>query len=62
MSRPQFLLVVAVGAAVGGVVGVLGALVLEGAGFTGYANSLLLPATFGLFNGLLVAGLLRRAV
>ncbi|HET7095422.1 MAG TPA: hypothetical protein VFI22_18165 [Thermomicrobiales bacterium] len=62
MSRPQFLLAVGIGVAVGIVVGVLGALVLEAAGFTGFANAVLLPLTVGALNGFLVAGLLRAAV
>ena len=62
MSRQQFLIAVAVAAAVGLVIGVLGSLILEAAGFTGTTNSVCLPLTVGLLNGFLVAGLLRRAV
>ncbi|HEX5500851.1 MAG TPA: hypothetical protein VFX03_16560 [Thermomicrobiales bacterium] len=62
MSRPHFMLAVGIGVAVGVVVGVLGSLVLEAAGFTGAANSVLLPLTVGGLTGFLVAGLLRAAV
>jgi hypothetical protein len=62
MSRHQFSIAVSIAAAVGLVIGVLGSLVLEAAGFTGTANSVLLPLSVGLLNGFLVAGLLRRAV
>jgi len=62
MSRQQFFVAVSIAATVGVVIGVLGSLVLEAAGYTGPVNAVLLPLTVGLLNGFLVAGLLRRAV
>jgi hypothetical protein len=61
MSRRQFAIAVAIAAVVGLVVGVLGSLILQAAGFTGVANSVVLPLAVCLINSLLVAGLLHGA-